>query len=274
MEREIMKLLFFTVLSLTVLFSVQYVNAEELPLPEGKNIKEWESISAALVAEKRFDEAIIYLDKILEQDPVNLKTLSNKAGLLIQLEKFSESVIISDRVLEIDPDRVSTLTNKAIALKMLKEYESSFLVFSKIISLEPENEAAKNSRAKLLSLTPTASTNGSNYEVHGQVIVRNENGDLVGTVESTNSRYLPSIFTEKWWERLDQEGHVKDTDDGEIFTKTNPIVPSGVSENYLGMLTLERHMSGYAINIFELFLPMMQLEETDTAIVQWTIIKN
>ena len=30
----------------------------------------------------------------------------------------------------------------------------------------------------------------------------------------------------------------------------------------------------YNINIFEVFIPMIQVEKTDTAIVQWTIIKN
>ena len=43
-----------------IVFSVQITFAqEELPLPEGKNIKEWESISAALVREDRF-EAVSY----------------------------------------------------------------------------------------------------------------------------------------------------------------------------------------------------------------------
>ena len=46
-----------------------------------KTSKKWEAISAALVAEKRISEAIIHLDKILEQEPDNLKALSNKAGL-------------------------------------------------------------------------------------------------------------------------------------------------------------------------------------------------
>ena len=56
-----------------------------------------------------------------------------------------------------------------------------------------------------------------------------------------------------------------------MFTKTNPIIPE---EDYLGMLTLERSMSGYNINVFEIFIPMIQLDKTDTAIVQWTIIKR
>ena len=266
------KSILIAIICLGVLFSVQTSFAEEeLPLPEGKNIKEWESISAALVAEKRFSEAIIYLDKILEQEPDNLKALTNKAGLLAQLGNFSKSLSLSNKVLEIDPDRISALTNKAIALKMLGEYEESFLGFSKIISLEPENEDAQKSRAKLLSLTPTISTSDSKYEVHALITIRDENGNLIGTTESTNARYLPSLFTESWWKNLDEKGNIDNTKDGELFTKTNPLIPE---EDYVGMITLERQMSGYNINIFEVFIPMIQVEKTDTAIVQWTIIKN
>ena len=266
------RLLLFSALCLSVLFSFQVAYAEDnLPLPEGKNIREWESISAALISEKRFDEAILYLDKILEQDPNNLKALSNKAGLLIQLERFSESLIISNRVLEVDPDRISTLTNKAIALKMLKEYEKSFLVFSKIISLEPENEAAQKSRAKLLSSTPTVSTSDSEYFVHALLVFRDVDGNLIGTVESSNARYLPSSFTDRWWESLDKKGVIVKIEKKEMFTKTNLLIPQ---DNYVGMITLEKDMSGYNVNIFELFIPMIQVEKTDVATVQWTIIKG
>ena len=266
------KFLILMLVCFTIIFSTHNVNAqEELPLPEGKNIKEWESISAALVSEDRFEEAITYLDKILEVDPENLKALSNKAGLLIKLEKFSESIELSNRVLEIDPNRISTLTNKAIALEMLKEYEKSFLIFSKIIYLEPENGAAQISRAKLLSETPTIPTDGSKYTVHALVTIRDMNGNLIATTESTNARYLPSLFTEKWWEQLEKKQVVEYTKDGKFFTKTNPLIPT---DDYVGMLTLERQMSGYNISVFELFIPMIQVEKTDTAQVQWTIIKN
>ena len=263
---------FLVAVCFTIIFSVQITYAqEELPLPEGKNIREWESISAALVEEDRFGEAIIYLDKILEEDPENLKALSNKAGLLIKLEKFSESVSLSNQVLEIDPNRISTLTNKAIALEMLKEYEESFLTFSKIIFLEPENEAVKTSRAKLLSGTPTIPTDGSKYTVHALITIRDMNGNLIATTESTNGRYLPSLFTEKWWKQLENKEVVEYTKDGKFFVKTNPLNPT---DDYIGMLTLERQMSGYNISIFELFIPMIQVEKTDTAEVRWTIIKN
>jgi len=266
------KSIFTAIVCLGILFSLQITfGEEELPLPDGKNIKELESISAALVSEKRFSEAIIYLDKILEQEPENLKALTNKAGLLAQLGNYSKSVILSNKVLEIDPDRISALTNKAISLKMLKEYEKSFLTFSKILILEPENKAVQKSRANLLSSTPTISINDSKYQAHALVIIRDESGKLIGTTESTNARYLPSLFTEKWWESLDKKGYVENTRDGELFTKTNQLI---LEDDYVGMITLEIQMSGYNINIFELFIPLIEVKETDIITVQWTIIKK
>ena len=266
------KSILIAIICLGVLFSVQTAFAEEeLPLPEGKNIKEWESISAALVAEKRFSEAIIYLDKILEQEPDNLKALTNKAGLLAQLENYSKSLSISNRVLEIDPDRISALTNKAIALKMLKEYEKSYQVFTKILMIDPDNEKVKKSRASLLSGTPTISTNGSEYEVHVMVTLRDKNNNLIAVTESNNARYLPSEFTEKWWNSLSEKNYLKYNDGNEIFQKENTMLSN---DDHLGMLTLEREMNGYVVNVFEAFIPLIQMEETDTAKVQWTIIKK
>jgi tetratricopeptide (TPR) repeat protein len=266
------KQVFFAVICFTILFSVQTTYAqEELSLPEGKNIKEWESISAALVVEKRFEEAIIYLDKVLDKEPDNLKALSNKASLLIQLERFSESISLSNKVLKVDPDRISTLTNKAIALKMIKDYEESFITFTKIMMLEPDNENVKNARAILLRDTPTIPTTNSKYEVHAQIIVRDENTNLIATIESTNARVLESIFTESWWERLDETNNLVKSSELEIFSKINPIIPQ---DDYIGMITFERQIEGYNINLFEVFVPMIQLEETDEVQVKWTIIKK
>jgi len=266
------KLVFTAIICLGILFSVQMTYAqEELPLPEGKNIKEWESISAALVSEKRFSEAIIYLDKILEQDPDNLKALTNKAGLLAQLGNFSKSLSLSDKVLEIDPNRISALTNKAIALKMLGEYEKSYQVFTKILMMEPDNEKIKKSRTILLSGTPTISTNNSEYNVHVLITVRDEDGNLIAVTESNNARYLPSEFTKKWWNDLEKKEYISYENGFEKFQKSNTMISN---DDHLGMLTLERVMHGYNVVIFEAFIPMIQMEETDTADIQWTIIKN
>lgn len=101
-----MKFVLLSIVSLAILFSIQTIYAEELPLPEGKNVKEWEAISGALMQENRFDEAIIYLDKIIDEESDNLRALSNKAGVLIHLREFEESLKISNKILEIEPNRI------------------------------------------------------------------------------------------------------------------------------------------------------------------------
>ena len=132
--------------------------------------------------------------------------MSNKAGLLIQLGKFDESLNLSNNVLQKEPERISTLINKALAQKNLKQYDEAYVTFSQIISIEPDNEKVKNARAELLSNSPTTPTTGSKYDVHLQLIIRDKDGNLVAVTESKNARYLPGTVTEKYWDRLTQEG--------------------------------------------------------------------
>ena len=56
-----------------------------------------------------------------------------------------------------------------------------------------------------------------------------------------------------------------------MFTDTIPLTPS---DDYLGMLTLDKEMNGFNITIFEVFIPLIQIEETEHGMVQWTIIKK
>ena len=269
---NMVKYLISGIICLTILFSMQTTFAEEeLLLPEGKNLKEWESISAALIAEKRFEEAILYLDKILHEEPNNLKAMTNKAGLLIKLERFSESLELSNSVLDIEPEKISTLTNKAIALKMLKEYEKSYEVLTKIIILEPDNETVKKARANLLSSTPTISTNESKFQVHVLVTIRNVNENLVAVTESTNARFLESKFTDAWWNSMLKENRIISYGEFEFYQDKQIMVPE---DDHTGMLSLERVMSGYTIHLFEVFTPMIELQESDTVEIQWTILKK
>ena len=45
-------------------------------------------------------------------------------------------------------------------------------------------------------------------------------------------------------------------------------------DDHTGMLSLERVMSGYTIHLFEVFTPMIELQESDTVEIQWTILKK
>ncbi len=136
---------------------------------------------------------------------------------------------------------------------------------------EKIKEKIKNSRAALLSGTPTISTNNSEYEVHVLVTLRDKDGNLIAVTESNNARYLPSKFTEKWWNELEKKEHISYENELEKFQKSTTMLST---DDHTGMLTLERVMHGYNVVVFEAFVPMIQVEKTDTANIQWTIIKK
>ena len=103
------------------------------------------------------------------------------------------------------------------------------------------------------------------------VTLRDKDGNLIAVTESNNARVLQSIFTESWWNLLDEKGHVSHLEKLEMFTDTRPIIPA---DDYLGMITFERQMEGQDISIFEVFIPLIQIEPGDEGLVQWTIIKK
>ena len=260
------------------MFSVMFFSSfstifaeETLPLPEGKNIREWESISVALVSENRFKDALIYLDKILDVEPDNLKALSNKAGLLIQFGEFSESLKLSEKVLVIQPDRVSTLTNKAIALQSLDRYDDAYLTYLKILQIEPDNKNVIKAAGKLLMSIPTIPTSQSTFDVHLQIILRDSNGNLIATTESKNARVLPSVVTERYWDWLKDNGYVQKTKGEEIFSFKNEYSPT---EDHLGLISFEGEFGGYNVNFFEVFVPMLPVEHDDLVYAKWTVIRS
>tara|TARA_B100000029_G_C17442607_1_gene912036 strand:- start:299 stop:1126 length:828 start_codon:yes stop_codon:yes gene_type:complete len=270
------KTIFFGMICFVILFSVNVVYAqEELPLPEGKNIREWESISAALMQEKRYDDAVIYLDKIIEHDPDNLRALSNKAGVLIHLNKYEQSLQISDHILDIDPNRISTLQNKGVAQKMLKNYEESYESFNRVLELEPENKQAAISIARTLGLMETISTLDSPYTIHGQFVIRDSGDNLIGVIESYNSRYLPSEFFEEWWKGAIGKGLVVFENGLEKLEISGKHIQS---EDHTGMFSWETSVNGnqeLLVLIFQIFIPMVEVSVNSDFIEQKiTIIKN
>jgi len=271
-----LKLVFFVALSITIVFSSQIVYGEnELPLPDGKNIREWESISASLIKDERYDEAIVYIEKIIEEDPENLKALSNKAGILIHLERFDESLEISNKVLEIEPNRISVLQNKGVALKMLKQYEQSYQLFNRILEIEPENKQAAISIFRVLGLMPTVPTTDSQYTIHVQIIVRDESGNLLGVIESYNARYLPSKFFDQWWEKVERLDMITKYDDSELFQINEMTSPEDDHTAKFHWETSVQNYQDMPVTIFEVFIPMMQIDmDSELTEVQLSITKN
>ena len=120
-----------------------------------------------------------------------------------------------------------------------------------ILKIEPDNEKVKNARAELLSNSPTEPTTGSKYDVHLQLIIRDKDGNLVAVTESKNARYLPGTVTEKYWDRLTQEGYITISDGKEMFTTNEKL---NWYDDHVSFVALERKMSDHTITHFSLYL--------------------
>jgi len=262
------------VICLTILFSIQIAFAdEELPLPEGKNVKEWYAIGIALISENRYEEAIKYYDKILEINPNDEKALLNKGSVLIELDRIEEAIKYYERIIEINPNNVKALASKGIALAHLQEYNDALVMIDKALLLDPDNEIVKGKKANFLSGAPTIPAHDSVYEIKFRIIVRDSSGSLISVSESTNTRYLPYEITDEIFAKgFDSKDTVMI--DGTLYERVKKFEGEASVDDRSGMFSITTTLDGWMIDVFQAFTPMIIIEKDDVATIEWTILKE
>ena len=65
-----------------------------------------------LFLQGKFQQAIVYYDKILDEDPKNISCLNNKGYSLSKLKDFTNAMKCYNLALKICPDDLSVLINK------------------------------------------------------------------------------------------------------------------------------------------------------------------
>jgi len=94
----------------------------------------------ALFETERYDEALTFIDKVLETDPDNQQAaehkkiiLNEKGRLSLELEKPEEALVWFDKALEIDPNYELAIKNKELAKK-----DKEFLKNDEVLTPETE----------------------------------------------------------------------------------------------------------------------------------------
>ena len=267
-------------LSALLLFGMtQIVFAQDSTLSEEKDLNEIYSVLISLLKEERFQEALPYLDKILEVQPNNVPILLNKGSVLIALDRSDESITYFDRLLKIEPNNIKGLTSKAAALANIGETQSALDLYDKILSIDKNNEKIESEKARLLSITPTISIHGdfgkdkeSKYDIHLRVTVRNSQGDLISVIESKSGRYMPVSFTDEVFDQLFEKELVEIN--GEKIQVAKFVESYTTSNDSIGNFFFEVTKSGYNINVFEIFPPHVGIEPNDELYTEWTISKK
>ena len=267
-------------LSALLLFGLtQIVFAQDSTLSEEKDLNEIYSVLISLLKEERFQEALPYLDKILEIDPNNMPILLNKGSVLIALDRSDESITYFDRLLKIEPNNIKGLTSKAAALANIGETQSALDLYDKILSIDKNNEKIESEKARLLSITPTISIHGdfgkdkeSKYDIHLRVTVRNSQGELISVIESKSGRYMPVSFTDEVFDQLFEKELVEIN--GEKIQVAKFVESYTTSNDSIGNFFFEVTKSGYKISVFEIFPPHVGIEPNDELYTEWTISKK
>ena len=275
-----MKILLILPLSIIILFGlVQDTHAQESspPLIEQKTMSELNSIIVTLLEEKRYEESLFYLDKILETHPNHKNALLNKGSVLVLLDRSEEAIPYYDRLLVIEPENIKGLTNKAVALVNTGEKLNALKLFNKVLSLDRDNEQIQTAKAKLLSMIPTQSTHRSyntdtKYDVHVRVTARTSSGELISVVETAYGRYLPVDFTDYVFNNLFEKEIVEiNNQKYEMATKSDSYT---TDNEYIGNFYFEVIMNGHSITVFEAFPPHVGIEPNDQLYAEWTILKK
>ena len=275
-----MKILLILPLSIIVLFGlVQDTHAQESspPLIEQKTMSELNSIIVTLLEEKRYEESLFYLDKILETHPNHKNALLNKGSVLVSLDRSEEAIPYYDRLLVIEPENIKGLTSKAVGLVNTGEKLNALKLFNKVLSLDRDNEQIQTAKAKLLSMIPTQSTHRSyntdtKYDVHVRVTARTSSGELISVVETAYGRYLPVDFTDYVFNNLFEKEIVEiNNQKYEMATKSDSYT---TDNEYIGNFYFEVIMNGHSITVFEAFPPHVGIEPNDQLYAEWTILKK
>ena len=261
------------------LTQIAFAQDSTLSISEEKDLNETYSVLVSLLKEERFQEALPYLDKILEVQPNNVPILLNKGSVLIALDRSDESITYFDRLLKIEPDNIKGLTSKAAALANIGETQSALDLYDRILFIDKNNEKIESEKARLLSITPTISIHGdfgkdkeSKYDIHLRVTVRNSQGDLISVIESKSGRYMPVSFTDEVFDQLFEKELVEIN--GEKIQVAKFVESYTTSNDSIGNFFFDVTKSGYKINVFEIFPPHAGIEANDELYAEWTISKK
>ena len=138
---------------------------------------------------------------LIVSEPESMNELNSIVTKLLIEERFDESLFYLDKILAIEPNNIKALTSKAAALSNLGEYAKALELYNKALSIDKDNAEIERSKARLLSITPTVSSNDLEnndvrYDIHLRVTVRNASGELVAVIEDSHGRYMPTSFTD------------------------------------------------------------------------------
>ncbi len=109
----------------------------------------YDGMGPALLRLCKYDEAILFIDKSLQNDPNNTEILTNKGIALNKLGHHKEALTYFDHVLSIDPRFVPAINNKANILATLGNFHDARSLYVLAQEIDPEHHSSKINLSKI-----------------------------------------------------------------------------------------------------------------------------
>jgi tetratricopeptide (TPR) repeat protein len=91
-----------------------------------------------LAYEGKYDEALVSIDRALEENAHFTLALVTKAGILNALGRYPEALDAADQALALDPGQAAAWNNKAFALNQQDRYTEGLAAADTAVSLDPD----------------------------------------------------------------------------------------------------------------------------------------
>ena len=165
---------------------------------ENEEINYLQQTSIEKIQEKKYNEALSFLDKIIELDPNNIFAYNNKGAILIEQEKYDESIFVLEKSLAINENNTEAWNNKGIAHSKKLDYSNALFSFFNSLKADSKNQVAYDNTKKLSEILPLLDYSEFGY---GVLQVRDSNGILIGSSRIHTIGLLPEIGFEVFKDR-------------------------------------------------------------------------
>jgi tetratricopeptide (TPR) repeat protein len=94
--------------------------------------------ASTLAQLKRYDEALLFVDKALSIDPGFAEALLNKGNILVKQKKYDDSILIYKNALSLNGSLFDAYRGLGSAWHALKDYEKALPAYDKALALKPD----------------------------------------------------------------------------------------------------------------------------------------
>ena len=135
----------YTICALVDYTEFKYDSAIEL----FKNVTDYENnaeilfyIGNSYSFQNKFNQSLIYYDKVLEINPQDTEAWNNKGIALAQLGKLDKAIEAYDKAIEINPQNSLFWSNKGTGLGQLGKFDEAIKAFDRAIEINPQDSDA------------------------------------------------------------------------------------------------------------------------------------